>query len=435
MLDDRRRRPTRRAHCARCSLLAAVALLLSPGCAGWSSFGKGIPDVKPLKEKRGREAAKLIREQRDRGELQAARFAWEQGDLAGAQEMLERVLKRDPKHYEAGLLMAEVLIVQQQPDHARRQLAQLAASHPQDPRAMHAMGALLEAEEKPQEALVWFQRAARLAPDNQEYKLSCQALGTRSPNRVARRAQATEPRPKASELKLAEPKGAGATTKAAEAPIATASRTEAEFGGIAEQEDEPPTPAVSKANAARLVSARGAPLATDDSGDQAAEAPLPQLRPASESNGAESNGAESNGAERLLAYGEAALAAGARKDARGYFQRARRAAPQDAKIAVSAAVIAVKHDELEMAIEIVQDGLKAFPGSSGLYRLLGVAQYRLGDMQAAKASFEQSLSLDKSNPLSYFLMGSTLKKLGQSEAAEQYLLQARRLDPRYAARR
>ena len=97
--------------------------------------------------------------------------------------------------------------------------------------------------------------------------------------------------------------------------------------------------------------------------------------------------------------------------------------------------MAIRRDELELAIEIVQDGLKAFPGSPGLYRLSGVAQYRLGDVQAAKASFEQSLSLDKSNPLSYFLMGSTLKKLGQSEAAEQYFLQARRLDPRYAARR
>ena len=230
-----------------------------------------------------------------------------------------------------------------------------------------------------------------------------------------------------------EPKRADATPKPAEAPIATASRTDAEFAVVADHEPTPP--AVSNANAARLVSARGGQLATDDSGEQAAEAPLPRCRPGAESNGAESNGSESNGSEQLLEYGEAALTAGARKDARGYFQRARRAAPDDVKIAVSAAVIAVKHDELEMAIEIVQDGLKAFPGSSGLYRLLGVAQYRLGDMQAAKASFEQSLSLDKSNPLSYFLMGSTLKKLGQSEAAEQYLVQARRLDPRYAARR
>ncbi len=331
-------------------------------------------------------------------------------------------MKRDPKHYEAGLLMAELLIVQQQPDHcaasACATCGQSASGYPRD--ARH--GGVAGGGGKAARSVGLVSARARLAPDNQEYKLSCQASARRSSDRVAVQSATTG----------TEPKRADATPKPAEAPIATASRTDAEFAVVADHEPTPP--AVSNANAARLVSGAAGSLQRTTPASRRRK-PLPRRRPGAESNGAESNGSESNGSEQLLEYGEAALTAGARKDARGYFQRARRAAPDDVKIAVSAAVIAVKHDELEMAIEIVQDGLKAFPGSSGLYRLLGVAQYRLGDMQAAKASFEQSLSLDKSNPLSYFLMGSTLKKLGQSEAAEQYLVQARRLDPRYAARR
>jgi tetratricopeptide (TPR) repeat protein len=104
-------------------------------------------------------------------------------------------------------------------------------------------------------------------------------------------------------------------------------------------------------------------------------------------------------------------------------------------VAGAACVSAIKHDELELAVEIAQSGIKAFPESAGLYRALGTAQYRLGDLTEAKAACEQALSLDKAHPLSYFLMGSTLKKLGQTEAAEQYFRQARQLDARYSARR
>ena len=155
--------------------------------------------------------------------------------------------------------MAELLIVQQQPDDARRQLSQLAASHPEDPRALHAMGALLEAEGKPHEALAWFQRAALLAPDNQEYRLSCQSVGGRSSTRAAAQTQAKGPQKNGLASKCAEPheteaNGTGPTHGPSSAPDVT----DAEFAIAADHEETPP--AVSGGNAARLVSAPTSPL-------------------------------------------------------------------------------------------------------------------------------------------------------------------------------
>ena len=63
------------------------------------------------------------------------------------------------------------------------------------------------------------------------------------------------------------------------------------------------------------------------------------------------------------------------------------------------------------------------------------AQYRLGDYAAAQVAIAQGLSLDKSDALAYFLMGSTLARLGQAEAAERQFAEAARLDPRFGQSR
>jgi len=43
----------------------------------------------------------------------------------------------------------------------------------------------------------------------------------------------------------------------------------------------------------------------------------------------------------------------------------------------------------------------------------------------------QALSLDKTDGLSYFLMGCTLAKLGKTDAAEQQLARAAELEPSF----
>ena len=336
---------------------AATALFvaLATGCAGgpWSS--RAAPDVHPLKAKRAEEAGKLFGDGRDRSEFAAAQFAWRQNDVQGCRELLEKVLKRNPGHRDSGLLLAELLLVEQHPDEARRCLEQVLLHHPNDAEALDAMGLLLEAEDKPAEAHAYFVRASQAAPENAEYRLSCQAAAERS---------------------------------------------------------QPPS------EAAAIVS-------DDKVSDREASNDHETVRLA----------ASEAPTKSWLEETESALAADQLDAARGHVREAQRSSPHDETIAVSAAVLAIKHDELELAVEFAQAGAAAFPDAAGIYRALGTAQYRLGDLEPAKTSFERAISLDKSHPLSYFLLGSTMKRLGQTAAAEAHFRQAERLDPRYAARR
>jgi tetratricopeptide (TPR) repeat protein len=97
------------------------------------------------------------------------------------------------------------------------------------------------------------------------------------------------------------------------------------------------------------------------------------------------------------------------------------------------AAAALAQGDTETALDIASRGLSQNPEeASALYRVLGTAHYRRGEYQAAQAALTQALSLDKSDALSYFLMGSTLEKLAQHEAAQGYFAEAARLDGRYA---
>ncbi len=79
---------------------------------------------------------------------------------------------------------------------------------------------------------------------------------------------------------------------------------------------------------------------------------------------------------------------------------------------------------------MLQPVAQRFNDSAALVRTLGVAYYRQRDYQRAQRAFEQALSLDNSSGLAYVLMGCTLEKLNQPEAAQANFERARSLDPR-----
>ena len=89
----------------------------------------------------------------------------------------------------------------------------------------------------------------------------------------------------------------------------------------------------------------------------------------------------------------------------------------------------------DLAVDLLQQCADLYDDSAGVQRTLGAAYYRTGDYRSSQVALQQALSLDKSSPLSYFLMGCTLVKLGRSEAAAMHFRQAGMLDPRYAVRR
>lgn len=111
------------------------------------------------------------------------------------------------------------------------------------------------------------------------------------------------------------------------------------------------------------------------------------------------------------------------------------AEPKNQKFYTDAALKAVQSEQLELAREIALAGTAQFPQSAGLHRLHGTAALRLQRYAEAEAALQQSLSLDNSQALTYFLLGSALDRSGKSGSAQWYLRQAARLDGRYAVRR
>jgi len=136
----------------------------------------------------------------------------------------------------------------------------------------------------------------------------------------------------------------------------------------------------------------------------------------------------------LLERGHAALGEGASEKAAACFRKAASIRPNEPRIPISAAVSALQTNQPELAVELLDEAKERFTDSARILRILGTAHYRLGDFESSQVALQQALSLDKSSGLTYFLLGCTLAKLGQSDLAEEHFRQARALDPKYAAR-
>jgi tetratricopeptide (TPR) repeat protein len=116
-------------------------------------------------------------------------------------------------------------------------------------------------------------------------------------------------------------------------------------------------------------------------------------------------------------------------------RRAWAANPQDPQIPISGAGLLLRYHQPEAAVSLLREAAERFPNTPGIHRMLGVGYYRLGDYPASQVALRQALSLDKSSALSYFLMGCTLAKSGQPEAAAAHFRQAQLRDPRYGVQR
>ncbi len=137
----------------------------------------------------------------------------------------------------------------------------------------------------------------------------------------------------------------------------------------------------------------------------------------------------------FLQQGQQALTRGDAQAGLACFQRAMAERPDDPQIPISAAIAALRSNHPDVAIAVLEPAVRQFPRSAALQRILGTAYYRRGGYRSSQLALQQALSLDKSNALSYFLLGCTQVKLGESEAARRCFRQAQLLDPRYAVRR
>src|SRR4029077_14886335 len=86
---------------------------------------------------------------------------------------LNGILGRNPKHYEARLLLAELCLSEEDFEEARKNLELAISERSQDAHSQHMMGLLLETMGEESEALDYYRRAAELEPDNEIYAASC----------------------------------------------------------------------------------------------------------------------------------------------------------------------------------------------------------------------------------------------------------------------
>jgi Tfp pilus assembly protein PilF len=91
--------------------------------------------------------------------------------------------------------------------------------------------------------------------------------------------------------------------------------------------------------------------------------------------------------------------------------------------------------QVDSALELATAASKRHPHNVRLKHALASAQFESGDPKSAQVTLQQALSLDKGNPLTYFLLGYALKAQGDDKAAQQYFAKAGQFDPRFASQR
>jgi tetratricopeptide (TPR) repeat protein len=381
--------------------VTAIMLALSTGCSSLPIAKSLLGDGGAKKrQRRNEEVIRNFEAHRDQAAYEAALARWEQNDSKGCREGLDLLLARNPRHIDAQLLMAEVNLLDKRPQEALKQVDEVLRLQPGNARALYTKGLVLDAIGQSTGALTFYEEAARAEPENEMYALCCEnAKNFNGPDEAC-----------------------------TNSVISTAYER----------------PLNSEKNISSSAHEQGPSLATPALRQPAAETPS-LTKPMSEAADKMKKGAghadsyahaeSAVSAEELLSEGQRALSDGSIDAARIAFQKAMANQPNNPQITIVAAGAALRTNHPEMAVELLVPAAKHFSKSAAIYRMLGVAYYRLGDFQSSEVALQQALSLDKSSALSYFLMGCTLAKLGQAESANAHFQQARALDPRYTVRR
>jgi tetratricopeptide (TPR) repeat protein len=380
---------------------AAIILVLTPGCAGLSSAKSLlVSDAAQKRQKRNEALIKNFESHRDQAAYEAALSRWEQNDSKGCREGLEALLARNPRHIDAQLLLAEVNLLDRRPEDALKQADEALRFQPNNAKAFYTKGLVLDAIGQSAGAIAYYEQAVRIEPENEIYAL------------CYKRAKDSD--------------GSDAEDSDAVVPAAYRDAVNSDKNIPASADEQGPT-LTTPANRQALAEAAPTTAATS-------KPPYDSNKNAGFSDSyARAESAVS--AEELLREGQRALSEGMIDEARIAFRKAAACQPNNSQIPVDSAGAALRTNHPELAVELLQPAGRRFSKSAAIFRMLGVAYYRLGDLQSSQLALQQALSLDKSSALSYFLMGCTLAKLGQDESAEAHLQQAKALDPRYTVRR
>ena len=151
-------------------------MLVIPLAGGCASMGPRMPigEVAKQQSDRKTQIVQSFEKKRDVAQFEAAMVRWREGDAEGCQELVDKLLARSPKHRGGRLLRAESRLVEEKPELAIADLQALVAEEANDPEAAHLLGLLLEAAERHEEALPYFEKAVQLSPGNTVFAASYQ---------------------------------------------------------------------------------------------------------------------------------------------------------------------------------------------------------------------------------------------------------------------
>jgi tetratricopeptide (TPR) repeat protein len=153
-------------------VLACCAILLLAGCQSMGVLKPPVDDLTPIKKARKEAAVRQFEEQRDFAEFKAAESAWDRGDIDVCRQTLETLLRRNPRHKDALLLLADACLENEQPEEATKHLEAALAAHPNDPGVHQAMGVLMDRLGRPENALAHYRQAGELAQGKPQQKPS-----------------------------------------------------------------------------------------------------------------------------------------------------------------------------------------------------------------------------------------------------------------------
>lgn len=383
--------------------IAVCLSILMAGCAGLEK-PSGLFDgsMARRREERKQRAAAEFEAARNEAEYKSALNLWDRNNLKGCEDALRSLLERVPGHREARLLLVDVCLAQNNPQEAAAQAERLLADFPDDAQVHYNAALAIDSVGRSDEALIHYQQAVSYAPDNEAYRAGY----------LAAREAASRRRPKATT--------AIADLTAALTPAAIADQAAVRAARYATAEAEPPE--------GKRSAKSGAASLTGTSADRSTANPVFADPVSNDDRSGQS-------AEALIGKGRIALSEGNPHAAAELFRQAILRSPNEPRIILSAATAALRYEQPELAVQLLKAAAARFAEHAAIHQTLGLAYYRLGDYPAAQDALSQAISLDKSNALSYFLMGCTLAKTGRTDAAEHYLRQAEAIDPRWTTRR
>ncbi len=107
--------------------------------------------------------------------IEAAKARWEQqDDPKGCREALEKLLARNPQHRDARLLMAELLLAEDDPQGAYEHAKAALDAYPNDAQVQYTMALTLDASGRTSDALAYYERATKMDPQNEAFAAAYQ---------------------------------------------------------------------------------------------------------------------------------------------------------------------------------------------------------------------------------------------------------------------